>query len=179
MGVDPGRSREERVSHVRDVRTTARPGVRIGYAAAGWALAFTGLSVYWAAGGTVGEGTIGTAIERVAVAREPAFVLLLWVTAGLKFMAVLLALAMIGRIFRRVPRWMRLTAGWVAAVLLLGYGLANLVQHLLMWTGAVAVPDGLGSAALPWHLLIWDPVWIVGGVLFTLTAIYASRGRRP
>jgi len=141
---------------------------------------FHPLSVYWAAGGTVGEGTIGTDIERLALAREPDFVMLLWVTAALKFLAVLLALTLIGRIFRRVPRWMRLTAGWVAAILLCGYGLANLVQHTLMWTGAVAVPDGLGSAALPWHLLLWDPVWIAGGILFTLTAIYASRpSRRP
>lgn len=168
------------MTRVRDVRTMADRGMWTGYAAAVWALAFTALSVYWAAGGTVGEGTIGTAVEGPAVAREPGFVLLLWITAVLKFLAVLLALTLIGRLFGRAPRWMRLTAGWVAAVLLLGYGLANLVQHLLMWTGAVSVPDGLGSAALPWHLLLWDPIWIIGGALFTATAIYASsRSRRP
>ncbi|MDI6099267.1 DUF3995 domain-containing protein [Actinoplanes sp. NEAU-A12] len=168
------------MTQVCEVRTEPDRGMWTGYAAAVWALAFTALSVYWACGGTVGEGTIGAAIEGSAVAREPDFVLLLWVTAVLKFMAVLLALTLIGRLFRWVPRWMRLTAGWVAAVLLLGYGLANLVQHLLMWTGAVAVPDGLGSAALPWHLLLWDPIWIVGGILFTATAIYASsKPRRP
>jgi hypothetical protein len=167
------------MSQARDVSASTGPGVWTGYAAAAWSLAFAALSVYWAAGGAVGEGTIGPAIEDLAAAREPGFVLLLWVTAALKLLAALLALTLIGRIFRRVPRWLRLAAGWVTAVLLLGYGLANLVQHLLMWTGAVAVPDGLGSAALPWHLLLWDPVWIVGGVLFTLTAIRATKpGRR-
>jgi Protein of unknown function (DUF3995) len=163
------------VTRVRDVGAGTDPGVWTGYAAAAWSLAFGALSAWWAAGGVVGEGTIGPAIEDLAAAREPGFVLLLWVTAALKFLAALLALTLIGRIFCRVPRWMRLAAGWVTAVLLLGYGLANLVQHLLMWTGAVAVPDGLGSAALPWHLLLWDPVWIVGGVLFTLTAIRAAK----
>ena len=67
--------------------------------------------------------------------------------------------------------WALLFAGWGAAALLSLYGLANLVQHLLIATGVLAVPAGLGEAGLPWHLLLWDPVWIVGGGLFTLAAL--------
>ncbi len=149
------------------------PGPWAGYAACVWALLFAALSFYWAAGGRLGEGTIGVAVEDPALAREPWFVALLWATAVLKLVAAGLALAL-ARSIRWLPRWMLLFAGWGAAALLSLYGLANLVQHLLIATGVLAVPSGLGEAALPWHLLLWDPVWIVGGALFTLAAVSYS-----
>jgi hypothetical protein len=162
------------------VPTGARPGRRgpgswTGPAAAIWALAFAAISCYWAAGGRIGEGTIGVAIEEPALAREPAFVTLLWITAVLKLLAAVLALALAGRALRWLPRWLLLAGGWATGLLLLAYGLANLVQHLLIWTGTVAMPAGLGEAALPWHLTLWDPIWIVGGVLFTLATLHCVR----
>ena len=141
-----------------------------GYAACVWALLFAALSFYWAAGGRVGEGTIGAAVEGPALAREPWFVALLWITAVLKLATAGLAFAL-ARGPRWLPRYVLLFAGWGVAALLSLYGLANLVQHLLIATGVLAVPAGLGEAALPWHLLLWDPVWIVGGGLFTLASL--------
>jgi hypothetical protein len=35
-----------------------------------------------------------------------------------------------------------------------------------MALGAIDTPDALGTTALPWHLALWDPFWLVGGVLF-------------
>ncbi len=155
------------------------PGPWVGYAACVWALLFAALSFYWAAGGRLGEGTIGAAVEGPALAREPWFVALLWATAVLKLAAAVLAFAL-ARGPRRLPRWVLLFAGWGAATLLSLYGLASLVQHLLIATGVLAVPAGLGEAALPWHLLLWDPVWIVGGALFTLAAMgYSAPQTRP
>ncbi|MFJ6194957.1 DUF3995 domain-containing protein [Micromonospora sp. NPDC092111] len=155
-------------------RSDARPGVWAGYGACLWALLFAALSVYWAAGGRVGAGTIGAAVEGPALAREPAFVALLWATAVLKLIAAALALALVRERPRWMPRWMLLLAGWGTAALLSLYGAANLAQHLLIVTGVVEVPAGLGAAALPWHLLLWDPVWLTGGALFSLAAIRYS-----
>jgi hypothetical protein len=55
-------------------------------------------------------------------------------------------------------------------VLLTLYGAANLVQHGLMEAGIVDTPDGLGSDAVTWHLALWDPWWLLGGILFLLAA---------
>lgn len=150
------------------MRSRAWPG----YAAGLWAMLFGLLSVYWAAGGRLGEGTIGAAVEGPALARDPAFVALLWVTAALKIAAGLLGFALTGRMFRWAPRWMLLTAGWGAAALLALYGVANSIQHLLIAMGLIDMPAGLGWAALPWHLLLWDPVWLAGGLFFTLAVLY-------
>ncbi|HEX7746207.1 MAG TPA: DUF3995 domain-containing protein, partial [Micromonosporaceae bacterium] len=83
-----------------------RPGGWSGYAACLWALTFAMVSFYWAAGGRLGEGTIGAAVEGPALARDPAFVALLWATAVLKILAAVLALALVGKILRWVPRWL-------------------------------------------------------------------------
>jgi hypothetical protein len=115
-------------------------------------VAFAAPSVYWAAGGRVGAGTIGPAIESPALARDPAFVTLLWATAVLKLLAAVLALMLV------TP------------------GLRGPLPRRLV--GRIQVPAGLGAAALPWHLVLWDPVWIIGGVLFMLAAVEHSRTAR-
>ena len=56
------------------------------YAASIWAFTFTAVSFYWAAGGTLGANTLGNGIKEMALARDPVFVMILWITAGLKFL---------------------------------------------------------------------------------------------
>ncbi|WP_255435754.1 hypothetical protein [Salinispora sp. H7-4] len=51
-----------------------RRGSWAGYGAGLWSLSFAGLSFHWAAGGRLGQGTLGPAVEGPALAREPAFV---------------------------------------------------------------------------------------------------------
>lgn len=149
-----------------------------GAAAAAWSVSFALPSLYWAAGGTLGAGTIGPAVEGPALAREPAFVAFLWATASAKLLGGLLGLMLAGRLLRAVPHRMTVLAGWMVAALLLLYGAANGVQHVLMAAGVVAVPAGIGRHALLWHLLLWDPVWLAGGVLFALAALHHRRAAR-
>jgi hypothetical protein len=66
-------------------------------------------------------------------------------------------------------------------VLLLGaalllYGAANAMQHALVVAGALEAPEAVGEYAVRWHLFLWDPVWIAGGVLFALTGWRARAG---
>ncbi len=86
----------------------------------------------------------------------------------------MLALALIRlRQRRRVHRLIyliTLIGGSLAAL----YGAASLVQHVLMITGAIAIPAGLGRVATTWHIVLWDPWWVIGGVLF-VTAARRSR----
>ena len=145
------------------------------YAACAWALAFAALSVYWAAGGTAGAETIGEAITKPVLARDPGWVALLWATGALKMLGGLFALALVQPWGRGIPRWMRLSGAWGAGALLLLYGGASMIQFGLMAAGALSVPASVGATAVRWHLLLWEPWWMLGGVLFMATAWLAGR----
>lgn len=57
------------------------------------------------------------------------------------------------------------------------YGLAGSAEKLLMAMGAIEFPDGSGENAVIWHLVVWEPVWMLGGALFLLTA-WRFRGKQ-
>ncbi len=44
-----------------------------------------------------------------------------------------------------------------------------------MVTGLRDTPEVLGEQAARWHLLLWDPVWLLGGVLFLAAALHHRR----
>jgi hypothetical protein len=151
---------------------------RAAYAAAAWALLFAAMSFFWALGGTLGLDTLGNEIEREARAREPDAIALVWVTGLLKMVGAGLALALVMPWGRRLPRRLLLSAGWAVGLLLIAYALANFVQHGLMKAGAIDTPEALGSSAATWHLVFWDPFWLLGGVLFTAAAWQYGRASR-
>lgn len=145
------------------------------YAAATWALIFAALSFYWAAGGTAGVQTLGPAIDRLGASRDPGFIALVWATGILKAIGGVVALALVQSWGKVMPRWLLLAAAWGGGVLALLYGAASLLQHALMVAGVIATPAGLGAAAARWHLLLWDPWWLLGGILFLVAAWFNRR----
>jgi hypothetical protein len=149
----------------RDTRWTA-------YGAAVWAFAFAAVSAYWALGGELGRQTIAADIARVPLANDP---LVVWATAGLKALAGMLALALVRPWGRLLPWRVLIAAAWLAGLLLTLYGGANLVDHGRMVAGLRETPEVLGEQAARWHLLLWDPVWLLGGVLFLAAAQYHRR----
>ena len=152
-----------------------RGTVWVTYAAFAWAMAFAAVSAYWALGGEVGSKTIAADVAAVPLANDPAVV---WGTAGAKILAGLLALALVQPWGRRLPRGVLLAAAWTAGALLTLYGAANAVDHGRMVAGARSTPEVLGERAARWHLLLWDPVWLLGGVLFLVAAWYYQRRSR-
>ena len=139
-----------------------------GYAACAWALVFAAMSFYWAAGGRFGIETQAKSIQNTARDPDARFVALLWATGTLKVTGAVIALALVQRWGRTIPRRMLLASGWIAGVGMLFYGGVNFVVGafvaLLRMLDVIATPAG--TTAFWWHLLLWDPWWMLGGVLF-------------
>lgn len=148
------------------------------YAAFAWAVAFAVPSFYWAAGGTIGLDTLGVEIQRLALTRDSGAVMAAWITGVLKLLAGVLALALVRSWGRNVPRWALLAGAWGTGALLILYGGVNLVYFTLVAVGVVPVPASVGSTAVRWYLLLWEPWFLLGGVLFCLAALSYQRRSR-
>jgi hypothetical protein len=135
---------------------------------------FAAISFYWAAGGTVGGATIGPAIT--SLVHDPVFIAILWATGALKVVGGVLALALVQPWGRSLPRWLLVTLAWGGGILLALYGAANWIEEGLMVAGVLSIPAGLGHTAALWHVVLWDPWWLLGGTLFIIAAWnYARR----
>jgi Protein of unknown function (DUF3995) len=146
----------------------APSGTRLaGRAACAWALAFAVPSLYWGLGGEAGIGSIAAQPEEIAGVSDDGIVL---ATAGIKVLAGIAVLALVeGWLRDRAHAALRIAVR-VAGVLLILYGAAEVVDHLLMVTGAIDTPPELGSTAAAWHLALWDPYFILGGALFWIAS---------
>ncbi len=150
--------------------------MRAGYAAAACAFLFAGVSFYWGLGGAYGLDTVNA--EAVALSESGnvwAFTAV-WVTGLLKVAGGVLALALVqpwGR--RRFRRGMLLTAGWGGSVLLMLYGGGQIALQLLLLSGAIATPPDMDWRAFYGHLYIWDPWFLLWGVLLAMATWSFSR----
>lgn len=148
-------------------RTTSQPATRrrtwAAYAAAVWAGVFAVVSLYWALGGLAGIDTVGGEIEKLA--RSGGGAVLAWGAALLKVAGVVYALALVQRWGRVFPRALMLTGGWAGTAVLIGYGGLTVGTEILVAVGAVAPPAGIDWYAFYWHLALWDPYFLLWGVL--------------
>ena len=161
-----------------DTRLRGR-NVQFAYAAATWAFIFAGITFYWAAGGTAGASTVGSEVTSLASRNWAIFAIVLWVDAISKVLLGLLALAIVqswGTIF---PRKLLLVSSWVIGLLMALYGSIQLtvtgISALLMITGVISISPSVDWAGIEGHLAIWDPYWLLGGLLFLLAAKSAPR----
>jgi Protein of unknown function (DUF3995) len=156
---------------------TSERGDWAAYAAAAWAFLFAVPSFYWAAGGEIALDTLAVELERDARERDSGTVALTWFTGALKVVGGLVALSLVRPWGARIPRRLRLVAALGAGVGLALYGAAGLVEKILMETGAINVSAPFGSDRVIWYLLLWDPYWLLGGILFLLAALRFRRAR--
>ena len=133
------------------------------YAATAYWLVFAAMSFYWAAGGTLGLGTLGEGVGELAAAREPWFVGLVVVTGLVKLVPVVLVQATIRPWGRRVPRSVLVAALVLVGVGMVGYGLVNSVVQGLVFLELID-PDEVDRVGLMWRLTFWNPWWMVGGM---------------
>jgi hypothetical protein len=102
-----------------------------------------------------------------------------WGVGVMKVIGGALALMLVPTSRPRLPRWLLLVIGWSAGIGMTLYGAASFVQHWLMLTGRIDLPTGLGEDGARGHLLIWDPWWTLGGILFAVAAwLYQHEGAK-
>lgn len=133
-------------------------------------MVFAAMSFYWVLGGTLGVSTLAQTIQDQVTEGDAS---ILWVTAisGVaKIAGGLLALASIQSWGRAIPRRLELWLLYAGGVLLSFYGVAGFIEKLLMVTGVIDVANSIGDGPIWWYLFLWEPWWILGGVLFLLTA---------
>ena len=84
--------------------------------------------------------------------------------SNLKVLAGLLALALARRWGRSLSRRALLVAGWGVGLLLTLYGGLGLANAALTELGVVESTDPVTTTR--WYLFLWEPIWLVGGILF-------------
>ncbi|WP_166435869.1 DUF3995 domain-containing protein [Cellulomonas shaoxiangyii] len=129
------------------------------------AFAFAGVSLVWALGSTVGLDTLGGTIERRGRAGDPVLLAANAVALVLKVLGGVLALALVQPWGRRFPRRLLLALGWLGATVLVLYGALQVASVALVAAGAVVPAEPLSDRALRWRLLLWEPWFLVWGLL--------------
>ena len=145
------------------------------WAAFWWGIVFGGLNLYWSLGGRFLSDHLALAIQRDIDAGNASLMLINTIGGFGKIVAGLLALATVMRWGPTIPRRLHLWLLYLGGALLLLYGGANWVQMLLVELDIVDVPFSIGAAQVRWYLFLWEPIWIVGGVLFLMTARLFAR----
>lgn len=160
---------------IRDRRPRTTPSPWPGYAAFGLGLLYALVSVYWAAGGTGGLDTVGGDLARLSRDRDPTMVAVLWLTVGLKLVGAVLGLALV-RPWWWLPHRPLLVLSWVAAVVLTAYGGLLVGGQTLVKAGLVEASANVDWKAFDWHLFLWDPWFLLWGLLL---GVAAYRARQP
>jgi Protein of unknown function (DUF3995) len=152
----------------RATRAAAWPA----YAAAAWALLFALVNVYWGLGGRL-AAPFADAARALA---DPLVVAANWAAVALKLGMAGVALATVRPWGERLPRRLLLLVVYGLGAGLTLYGGLGLVFDALRAAGAL--PASEPTRAVLWvHLLLWDPVWLLGGLLFLATGERYRRRR--
>jgi hypothetical protein len=136
------------------------------------------VSLGWGLGNTLLLDTVGGVAERAALERTPLALAGIVSVVALKVVAALLpgwslspdGSAVYPSARRRVVR----ALGWVAAVVLTGYGAVMTVGGILVTSGVIDAAPGADTRAIAWHAFLWDPWFLLWGLAATV-ALLASR----
>ncbi len=144
-------------------------------------LAYAAISVYWAIGGTWLLNTVGISLSRPGQSGHAVALLAVWGAAVLKVIAAILP-ALAVRLSTKRPDDTRYglkkpvrVLSWIEAMILTVYGLILTAAGLLIQAGMVKTTANADHLALKWHAYLWDPWFLVWGIL----VIIALRQSRP
>jgi len=149
------------------------------YAAFALALGYALVSLYWAAGGTRGLGTLGGSIERLARSEDARAATVISIVIVVKLAGAFLALALVQPWGQRLPRRLLLIAGGVGSAVLILYGGVEMLGEALVETGAVTPSGRVDWRALRWHLGVWDLWFLIWGVALAVAVLACRHDARP
>lgn len=153
-----------------------QPGLRAAQAAAVVGAAYAAVSIAWGLGSTVLLDTVGGDLAAGGRAGTAVVVGALWGAIVLKLVAVGLPLLTVARTMRPPYRRVIRVLTWMQAVVLTGYGFVLTMVGLLVQADVVHAAPDADDRALAWHAFVWDPWFLVWGLL-VLVALLASRSR--
>jgi Protein of unknown function (DUF3995) len=84
-------------------------------------------------------------------------------TGLLKVIAGFLVLSLVTHWGEALPGRPRIWLVWIAGIGMTLYGGLGLLLDSLRVAEIMAVDD---EATMRWHLFLWNPVWLIGGLLF-------------
>jgi len=128
---------------------------------------YAAVSAYWGLGGTGLVDTIGGTLEREGRAGSAGLLTVLWVTVVVKLVVASLGLAAVlgHRWVRPRQRQLARRAASTAALILVLYGGVLTVAGLLVQLDLVHASANADHKALRWHAFLWDPWFLVWGLL--------------
>jgi hypothetical protein len=140
------------------------------YGSAALALLSAGVSAYWTAGGTALLSTVGGDVEALARRGGTSALVLGAGTTTAKLAAVALSLSLVWHLGRRLAPRVLACAALVGGALLTVYGSVQIVVGGLALLGVTgARPEE--PTALRWHVLVWDPWFLLWGLLLGTAAM--------
>jgi hypothetical protein len=136
---------------------------------------YAAVSVYWGLGGTWLLDTVGGSLARLGRDRNAGVLAALWVAVVLKLVAAVAPVLAVYDLRRGVRRRAVWILAWSAASVLILYGLVLTVVGLLVEAGVVHASRTADWRALDWHAYLWDPWFLVWGLLIA-GALTRARG---
>ena len=128
---------------------------------------YAAVSGYWGCGGTALLNTVGGVFQRAGREGGAGAIALVWATAILKVLATILGLlAVVGhRPPDARPRRRARRVAWAVALILVLYGGVLSITGWLIQLGVVSAAAHADHLALRWHAFLWDPWFLVWGLL--------------
>lgn len=160
---------------VRVIQGRNRPGTAAALAACAVGLAYAGVSAYWALGGTWLLSTVGASLARPG-GQGPVAVAGVWTAVVLKLLAALVPLVVVRAVLE--GSWARRAAilAWVETAVLVVYGFAWSATEILV--EILSSPPASERRAYAWHAYLWDPWFLLWGILAAAALLRRRAGAR-
>jgi hypothetical protein len=156
-----------------------RAGFVVAWTACAVGLLYAAVSVYWGLGGTWLLDTVGGSLAKLGRDHNAAVIAAVWGAATLKLIAAglpVLAVRYRGR--SRRDRELR-ALSWVAAGVLIVYGSVLTAVGLLVQSGVIKASSTADHRALAWHAYLWDPWFLIWGLLIGAALLLTGRAPGP
>jgi MYXO-CTERM domain-containing protein len=168
-------ARPKRAGCIGWLRSTGK-GVRIAQAAFVVGVLYVAISAYWGLGGTWLLDTVGSSLGRLGRAGNTGVMIAVWAAVVLKAIAAVLPVVAVRQ--RTSSAWSRTVRAlaWIEAGTFTIYGLPLTAIGLLVQGRVIHVSATADHRALAWHAYLWDPWFLIWGLL-VLAALLAGRRR--